>query len=90
MLYVHYEDQRVAVEGDRFVIGRGATAALRISSPSVARAHAVVELAGGRHWQVDLSSTCGVRFAGELVSRRAIEDGDRFEIGDRTIEFRFG
>ena len=77
----------VHVLGRRTRIGRGSDNELVLDTKHVSRYHAVL-LAGPAHTTIeDLNSTNGVFVNGKRVSRQALKDGDRINIG-RT-QFRY-
>ncbi len=77
----------VHVLGRRTRIGRGADNELVLETKHVSRYHAVL-LAGPVHTTIeDLNSTNGVFVNGKRVTRQALKDGDRINIG-RT-QFRY-
>jgi hypothetical protein len=77
----------VHVLGRRTRIGRGADNELVLDTKHVSRYHAVL-LAGPAHTTIeDLNSTNGVFVNGKRVTRQALKDGDRINIG-RT-QFRY-
>jgi two-component system, cell cycle response regulator len=71
------------------VIGRASDADLRIEGNGISRHHARVSLdAGGVEFE-DLGSTNGSFINGERVERRALETGDKIQLGSATV-LRFG
>ena len=77
----------VHVLGRRTRIGRGPDNELVLDTKHISRYHAVL-LAGPTHTTIeDLQSTNGVFVNGKRVSRQALKDGDRVQIG-RT-QFRY-
>jgi hypothetical protein len=77
----------VHVLGRRTRIGRGPDNELVLDTKHISRYHAVL-LAGPTHTTIeDLQSTNGVFVNGKRVSRHALKDGDRVQIG-RT-QFRY-
>jgi hypothetical protein len=77
----------VHVLGRRTRIGRGPDNELVLDTKHISRYHAVL-LAGPTHTTIeDLQSTNGVFVNGKRVSRQALKDGDRLQIG-RT-QFRY-
>jgi pSer/pThr/pTyr-binding forkhead associated (FHA) protein len=89
-LSVIYNGERLAVNKDRFVIGRGKQSSdLTIKDPNVSRQHAMVEFLNGQYYMVDMGSTNGVEYQGQRVSRRAISEGDVFRICDHEVRFTY-
>jgi pSer/pThr/pTyr-binding forkhead associated (FHA) protein len=74
----------------RTVIGRSVDCDLTIQSDPFSRRHAIVEQLGDEFWVVDLGSTNGITLGGRLIQRRALVDGDVFEVGQTRIQFRKG
>jgi pSer/pThr/pTyr-binding forkhead associated (FHA) protein len=74
--------------GAEVVIGRSAECALRLPSSEASRRHAVVGWRGECAVVRDLGSTNGTRLNGaRLEGERALEPGDRIEIGGYAITF---
>ena len=89
-LYVIYNGQRLPVNKDRFVIGRGKQHSdMTIKDPNVARQHAMVEYLNGQFYMVDMGSTNGVEYNGQRIARKAIAEGDLFRICDHEIRFSY-
>lgn len=74
-----------AIEGNKTLIGRGAECELQLPDDSVSRKHAKIVLQGGVMMLKDLDSTNGTYVNGERCKLRALEDGDRVQIGSVTI-----
>ena len=77
----------VAIQGDRFLIGRGPDCQLRLGSLAVSRSHARIERKGDRYYLRDLSSTNGSLLNGKPLRDRVVEirDGDRLRFGPLTF-----
>ena len=89
-LAAYYAGQRVAVNKDRFIIGRGKQSSdLTIKDPNVSRQHAMVEFLNGQFYMVDMGSTNGVEYNGQRISRKAIAEGDLFRICDHEVRFSY-
>jgi predicted component of type VI protein secretion system len=71
----------------RLVLGRSRTCELTLSGPDASRRHA--EIGPGRTGFVvrDLNSTNGTWVNGERIEERALQPGDRIQIGENTITF---
>lgn len=82
--------QQVVLDQARTVIGRSVDCDLAIQSEQFSRRHAIVEQLGDEFWVVDLGSTNGITVGGRLIQRRALVDGDVFEVGQTRIQFRKG
>lgn len=71
------------------VIGRGADADLRLNDPGVSRRHALITVAGTPERPVvtieDLGSTNGVIVNGTKVSKIALREGARIELGNTRL-----
>lgn len=72
---------------DRFVIGRGPKCDLIIDSPRVSREHAALLRVGGRYFIEDLGSSNGTWFGQDRITRREIESGDAFNLGNEPVTF---
>ena len=89
-LSVFYAGERLAVNKDRFIIGRGKQSSdLTIKDPNVSRQHAMVEFLNGQYYMVDMGSTNGVEFNGQRISRRPINEGDVYRICDHEVRFTY-
>jgi pSer/pThr/pTyr-binding forkhead associated (FHA) protein len=85
-----YSGERLAVNKDRFIIGRGKQSSdLTIKDPNVSRQHAMVEFLNGQYYMVDMGSTNGVEFNGQRISRRPISEGDSYRICDHEVRFTY-
>ncbi|MBN2193602.1 MAG: FHA domain-containing protein [Polyangiaceae bacterium] len=90
-LIIHFQGSSLPITKPRFVIGRGKQGTdLTIKDPNVSRQHAMIEIANGRAYMVDMGSTNGVHFHGERVDRRHIANGDEFFICDHPVRLTFG
>ncbi len=68
------------------LLGRSAEADVQIDEDGVSRRHAMLKRADdGKVEIVDLKSRNGTFVNGERVSRSALSDGDKIQIGDTTI-----
>lgn len=89
-LFVIFNGQKVPVNKEEFVIGRGSkTADLPIKDGNISRRHAAVVLHNGAFYMKDLGSTNGVEFNGERVESRRIEDGDVYQLCDYELRFTY-
>jgi len=80
-----------AVEGELVKIGRMATAHLRLDDPKVSRIHAMIEVgADGTVSLIDMGSAQGTLLGGKPISKAVLSSGDRFVVGDTTVEVLFG
>ena len=77
-LSVIYAGERMSVNKDRFIIGRGKQSSdLTIKDPNVSRQHAMIEFLNGQYYMVDMGSTNGVEYNGQRIARRPIGEGRR-------------
>lgn len=70
-------------------IGRDPTNLIVISSSSVSRHHARIELVDGKVTITDLQSSNGTFVNGERVESAPLADGDRLELGEVTVAIKF-
>ncbi|HLV21735.1 MAG TPA: FHA domain-containing protein [Polyangiaceae bacterium] len=90
MLGIYYLGERIAVNKDRFIIGRGKQSSdLTIKDPNVSRQHAMVEFVNGQYFIVDMGSTNGIEFNGQRVQRKIINEGDVFKVCDHELHFSY-
>lgn len=72
-----------------FVVGRGADADLRLNDPGVSRRHALITVTGAPDRPVvtieDLGSTNGVIVNGSKVTKTALMEGSRIELGNTRL-----
>ena len=89
-LTVLYAGERLAVNKDRFIIGRGKQSSdLTIKDPNVSRQHAMIEFLNGQYYMVDMGSTNGVEYNGQRIQRRPISEGDVYRICDHEVGFTY-
>lgn len=89
-LVVSCEGQRLVVDKDRFVIGRGKTSAdLVILDGNISRQHAMIERLDGQYFLVDLGSTNGIYLGAHRVARKAIAHHDEVTICDHVVRFSY-
>ena len=81
MLCGFYQGLEVPVERDWTVIGRGRSADLVISEPTISRAHAAIAFDGEAFFMQDLGSTNGTRVNGARGARIQLADGDELQLG---------
>jgi len=82
-----YEGLEVPVDRDWMVIGRGRTADLVLSDPTISRAHAAIGFEGGDFFVQDLGSTNGTRINGKREPRTRLTDGDELQLGKLLLRF---
>ena len=83
-----YEGLEVPVDRDWLVIGRGRTADLVLSEPTISRAHAAIGFEQGNFFVQDLGSTNGTGVNGQREPRTDLCDGDELQLGKLLIQFR--
>jgi FHA domain len=89
-LSVVYAGERLIVNKDRFIIGRGKQSSdLTIKDPNVSRQHAMIEFLNGQYYMVDMGSTNGVEYNGQRISRRPIGEGDIYRICDHEVRLTY-
>jgi neural Wiskott-Aldrich syndrome protein len=89
-LFVIFNGQKVPVNKEEFVIGRGSkTADLPIKDGNISRRHAAVVFQNGAFYMKDLGSTNGIEFDGERVDSRRIEEGDVYQLCDYELRFTY-
>lgn len=76
------------LDGDSFVLGRGADADVTVRGASVSRKHARLER-GDEGWRiVDLGSSNGMRVSGMKLAESDLADGETFHLGEIELRFR--
>jgi pSer/pThr/pTyr-binding forkhead associated (FHA) protein len=89
-LSVIYSGEKIPVNKERFVIGRGKQSSdLTLKDPNVSRQHAMVEYQNGVYFMVDMGSTNGVEYNGQRIARKQIAEGDAFRICDHEVRFTY-
>ncbi|MDB4975288.1 MAG: hypothetical protein JWN48_3629 [Myxococcaceae bacterium] len=89
-LSVIFNGQKVPVNKEEFVIGRGSkTADLPIKDGNISRRHAAIVLQNGNFYMKDLGSTNGIEFNGERVESRLIQEGDVYQLCDYELRFTY-
>lgn len=90
VLVLHFNGQKVPIDKDEFIIGRGArTADFAIRDGNVSRRHAAIVFHDGGYFMKDLGSTNGIEFAGQRVESKRIEEGDVYRICDYELRFTY-
>jgi pSer/pThr/pTyr-binding forkhead associated (FHA) protein len=88
MLFVAPQPPYRLVEGREAVFGRSAECELRVPSVAASRRHAAVVRRGDDVFVRDLGSTNGTLVNGAKIDgERALEAGDRIEVGGVTVTF---
>ena len=89
-LFVIFNGQKMPVNKDEFIIGRGSKSAdLAIKDGNISRRHAAVVLHNGAYYMKDLGSTNGIEFQGHRFDTKRIEEGDIFRICDYEVRFTY-
>lgn len=73
---------------DEILIGRHASADIRLSDLSVSRYHAMLTVADGVWTITDIGSKSGVYVNGTLVKERKLHENDVITLGSRRLLFR--
>jgi hypothetical protein len=79
-------DQRAAVTGTRFTLGRLPSCGMTLTDTTVSREHAALVRRGDAWWVVDLGSTNGTKVNGRRAAEHQLAPGDRLELGDVVLE----
>lgn len=82
-----YEGLEIPVDRDWLVIGRGRTADLVLSEPTISRAHAAIGFDAEGFFVQDLGSTNGTGVNGVRQPRQPLCDGDEIQLGKLLIRF---
>jgi hypothetical protein len=89
-LYVVFNGQRMPVNKEEFIIGRGSKSAdLAIKDGNISRRHAAVVFHNGAYYMKDLGSTNGIEYQGRRFDSKRIEEGDLFRICDYELRFTY-
>ena len=89
-LYLIYENKKVLVDKDQFIIGRGSKSAdLAIRDGNISRKHAAVIRRNGAYYIKDLGSTNGIDYKGMRIDNKRIDEGDVFLLCDYAIQFTY-
>lgn len=73
---------------DETLIGRHASADIRLPDLSVSRYHAILTVSGGVWTITDLGSKSGLFINGSLVHEAVLRENDQITIGNRRLIFR--
>jgi pSer/pThr/pTyr-binding forkhead associated (FHA) protein len=84
-----YSGLRIPLDRDWIVIGRGRTADLVLSEPTISRAHAAIGYEQGEFFVQDLGSTNGTRVNEHREPRSALGHGDQIQLGRLLFRFEF-
>lgn len=75
---------------DEVIIGRHASADVRLPDPSVSRYHAILTFSGNAWTITDMDSKSGVYVNGMLVKHAVLRNGDVLSVGSSRLIFRRG
>lgn len=89
-LYLMFNNERLPIDKDQFIIGRGSkTADLAIKDGNISRKHAAVIRRNGVYYIKDLGSTNGIDYKGMRIDNKRIDEGDVFHLCDYELKFTF-
>jgi pSer/pThr/pTyr-binding forkhead associated (FHA) protein len=89
-LFVIFNGQKIPVNKDEFIIGRGSKSAdLAIKDGNISRRHAAVVFHNGGYYMKDLGSTNGIEYQGRRFDSKHIEEGDIFRMCDYELRFTY-
>ena len=89
-LYLVFNDQRIPVDKEQFIIGRGSkTSDLAIKDGNISRKHAAIIQRNGAFYIKDLGSTNGIDYKGMRIDNKRIDEGDVFHICDYELRFTY-
>lgn len=77
-----------SLECDEILIGRHASADIRLQDMSVSRYHAMLNVTDGKWMITDIGSKSGVYVNGEPVRHIRLYEGDVITLGNRQLIFR--
>jgi hypothetical protein len=80
-------DHDVLLQGERVLVGRLASCAVRLADANASREHAAFVRVGDGWAIEDLDSTNGTLLDGEPVARALLRDGDVIEVGLTRLTF---
>ena len=89
-LYLVFNEERIAIDKDQFIIGRGTKSSdLPIKDGNISRKHAAVIRRNGIYYIKDLGSTNGIDYRGMRIDNKRIDEGDVFHICDYELRFTY-
>jgi hypothetical protein len=89
-LFVIFNGQKIPVNKDEFIIGRGSKSAdLAIKDGNISRRHAAVVWHNGAYYMKDLGSTNGIEYQGRRFDSKRIDEGDSFRMCDYELRFTY-
>jgi diguanylate cyclase (GGDEF)-like protein len=78
------------IEGPELVIGRAASATVRLNDDGISRRHCRVITIGGQVIIEDLGSANGTLVNGEMIQHHALKEGDKIRLGaTTTLKFTY-
>ena len=87
ILQGYAEGMEYPIERTYAVIGRSKDAAITLKDPLASREHAVIVFHENAFILKDLDSTNGTHMRGASIRQRKLRHGDKFRIGDTTLQF---
>jgi hypothetical protein len=89
-LFLVFNNQRMPIDKDQFIIGRGSkTSDLAIKDGNISRKHAAVIRRNGTYYIKDLGSTNGIDYKGMRIDNKRIDEGDVFHLCDYELRFTY-
>ncbi len=89
-LYLVFNNQRIVIDRDQFIIGRGSKVSdLAIKDGNISRKHAAIIRRSGMFYIKDLGSTNGIDYKGMRIDNKRIDEGDVFHICDYELHFTY-
>lgn len=89
-LYLIFNNNRYAIDRDKFVIGRGSQQTdLTIRDGNISRQHCCVIFHNGAYYIKDLGSTNGIEFRSNRIESKKIDEGDVFYLCDYELRFTY-
>ncbi len=90
VLYLIFNNQRIPIDKDQFIIGRGSkTSDLAIKDGNISRKHAAIIRRNGTFYIKDLGSTNGIDYKGMRIDNKRIDEGDVFHLCDYELRFTY-
>ena len=75
------------LEARTIVLGRGTSADVRFGDAAISSEHAALEFCGDGYRLRDLGSMNGTRLNGSDVKAAELKNGDRLQLGQRTLQY---
>ena len=90
VLFLVFNNQRIPIDKDQFIIGRGSKSSdLAIKDGNISRKHAAVIRRNGMFYIKDLGSTNGIDYKGMRIDNKRIDEGDVFHLCDYELRFTY-